>query len=589
MAVLETVKIYMKIADEQLVAAYVDMCLEKLGETDISTFRRRALLDLLITIVHHTDLKRLKQIYQYALLQLKDTDRSVQKKSYRLLEMIFSSESLESKMFVGSHLEELQENLSASMSSSSPSAKAPRLRCLIHIFKQLDEENMDFLQAVVPEVVLCTKEIAEKARQAAYVLLVEMGESLLKWYPTNPKAAVIQTYFELILAGLAGSPHVRACTLLALTRITYHFKDYMSDELLGVLIEATCMLLQSGAREIVQAALSFLRVLLGTFDDLTIGRFLEKIVSGLVSMKDTNKHQLRFKSKEIYTRLVKKFGYKVVLNLVPISLHKQLAYINKMLERTKRRKIAEPDDEEDEIEQVPKCKPESFDDFLMDSDSDMNDDEDSAGKMSKGGRKAKKGAKQTQKGAAWLQEGEGSVVDFLDASVSHRVLSTKPKAPAVSKKDSPFKMASDGRMIIQEDHDDESTHKNKGKSDDPIDDLDELLDAFEGPSKKSRKRRIAGDDYDEDEAPKKYQAGGTGIHRPVKKSLPPGAEYKSKKARGDVKKEGKPDPYAYIPLDMSSLNKRKRAKMKGQLKNFVRGAKKGAQKGKKMRLKKDRQ
>lgn len=36
----------------------------------------------------------------------------------------------------------------------------------------------------------------------------------------------------------------------------------------------------------------------------------------------------------------------------------------------------------------------------------------------------------------------------------------------------------------------------------------------------------------------------------------PGAEYKAKKAGGDVKKKGKPDPYAYIPLSRASLNKR---------------------------------
>lgn len=35
-----------------------------------------------------------------------------------------------------------------------------------------------------------------------------------------------------------------------------------------------------------------------------------------------------------------------------------------------------------------------------------------------------------------------------------------------------------------------------------------------------------------------------------------GSQYKSKKAAGDMKKKGKVDPYAYIPLQRSSLNKR---------------------------------
>lgn len=35
-----------------------------------------------------------------------------------------------------------------------------------------------------------------------------------------------------------------------------------------------------------------------------------------------------------------------------------------------------------------------------------------------------------------------------------------------------------------------------------------------------------------------------------------GSEYCSKKAKGDVKKKGIPDPYAYVPLNRGLLNKR---------------------------------
>ena len=96
----------------------------------------------------------------------------------------------------------------------------------------------------------------------------------------------------------------------------------------------------------------------------------------------------------------------------------------------------------------------------------------------------------------------------------------------------------------------------------------------------------------------------------------PGSEYKMKKAKGDMKKKGKPDPYAYVPLARSTLNKRyfsqvsrcilsskiflfnmidfiqnildyqlnvlfffffrKRTKNDGQFKNIMKGAKKGA-------------
>merc|ERR1712142_616698 len=46
-----------------------------------------------------------------------------------------------------------------------------------------------------------------------------------------------------------------------------------------------------------------------------------------------------------------------------------------------------------------------------------------------------------------------------------------------------------------------------------------------------------------------------------------GSEYRSKKAKGDMKRKGKPDPYAYIPLDAKSLNKRKAKKLQDQTRN----------------------
>ncbi|OTF82197.1 hypothetical protein BLA29_004640 [Euroglyphus maynei] len=58
-----------------------------------------------------------------------------------------------------------------------------------------------------------------------------------------------------------------------------------------------------------------------------------------------------------------------------------------------------------------------------------------------------------------------------------------------------------------------------------------------------------------------------------------GDVYRSKKASGDMKRSGLPDPYAYYPLNAMSLNRRKHLKQRGELKAIVKGAKKGASKG----------
>ena len=86
----------------------------------------------------------------------------------------------------------------------------------------------------------------------------------------------------------------------------------------------------------------------------------------------------------------------------------------------------------------------------------------------------------------------------------------------------------------------------------------------------------------------KYRAGGSGIHRPLaagqaaaSASTDYGSEYRAKKGKGDVKVKGRPDPHAYVPLQKSSLNKRKKAKFEGQFKSLVKATKRGAAAGKK--------
>ena len=50
-----------------------------------------------------------------------------------------------------------------------------------------------------------------------------------------------------------------------------------------------------------------------------------------------------------------------------------------------------------------------------------------------------------------------------------------------------------------------------------------------------------------------------------------------------MKRKGKPDPYAYVPLSHGSLNKRKAAKSAGEWSGLVKAARKGAKSGIKSR------
>lgn len=174
-----------------------------------------------------------------------------------------------------------------------------------------------------------------------------------------------------------------------------------------------------------------------------------------------------------------------------------------------------------------------------------------------------------------------------------------------------FKLADDGRLIIEEPkrgfgnaaHSDSDDDELPGESTKrTIDDSDSDDEATESAKAQKRKRKATDSltmASGHTGKGSKYVAGGKGIHRPLgatstrsgysqvskattkASSTAYGSEYRSKKARGDIKKKNNVDPYAYIPLSRTSLNKRKAAKSSGQFKSIVTGARKGAAAGSK--------
>lgn len=142
-----------------------------------------------------------------------------------------------------------------------------------------------------------------------------------------------------------------------------------------------------------------------------------------------------------------------------------------------------------------------------------------------------------------------------------------------------FKTAPDGRLII-EDIEDQDTD---GDDDD--------MTGYKDGSKKQAYDEGSDEDKDGASSKKKialnpYQAGGSGIHRPLAASVKsgqsrysksskvsavsknPGSEYKASKAGGDVKRKGKHEPFAYVALSRNSLNRRKRSKGGNQFKSI---------------------
>ncbi|RZC36936.1 RRP12-like protein [Asbolus verrucosus] len=511
---------------------------------------------------------------------------TIKKKAYRLLEEICGSESESCKQFIKNNRKEVQGLLWKSLETAAVSSKGARLRCsnyLIISQPQLDSDSK-LIKRVIPEAVISCKDVNEKTRSIAYEVLKTVGETLQRHNQ-------LDKFVSMIIGGLAGNLTLMTCTVLALASVLHNFSGSLGQNNIQWILEKVTELMTSATRELVGSCLSFIKVYSKSMPSPMVAASLPLIIKSLCSMKDDCNRHFRLQIRAILSKLVRKYGCDSITQHIPATnaiMYKRLRNIRKLNARKKKQKENKKEDEDGEEEQfLVKAKPKSVEEILADSDSDFEDMETDRPKVVK--------RKQTN---TWIEEDAESIVDFTDPNVVSKITATKPGAASQqtgkkgAERDRGFKTATDGRLIIKDESSDSDTGNKKKfsfDSDDSDSDEDhksvaETLVLSDRKRKRSASVKSSASSVSQPLA--KYKSGGVGIHRSTSASSVrsgtssvPGFEFRSKKAKGDVKRKGKPDPYAYVPLRRSAINKRKKSKAAGQFKNIIRGAKSGALKG----------
>ncbi|GAB0192129.1 RRP12-like protein [Grus japonensis] len=556
-SVLDTVRAYLTITDPQMVCGFLQKASEKLTSPESSEFTRLSILDLVVAMAPYADKQSLGSLYCTIQPSLQSKERSMQKKAYRVLEEVCAAPHAPCQAFVHSHLQDLQTVLLDSLKSAASPAK---------------------------RVILCTKEVSVGARKNAFMLLVEMGHAFIRFGPT-PQAAM-QRFLLLVYAGLTGSVTMISCTVLALTRLFFEFKDHLELSVVEQLLQNVCLLLASRTRDVVKAALGFLKVMLLLVDTKLLAKHVQTMLEAVGNLSDDMRRHFRMKLRNLFTKFIRKFGFELVKGLLPAEYHKVLMNIRKAEARSRKQRALRKAAVDTDEEEAPLAQPkgDSMEEILADSEDEEEEEEKQ--------QRSKEWRKQArQKGQAWLKEGEeDEPLNFLDPNVSQRVLATKPGPKRSRGVSHDFQMSEDGRLIIhEEEEEEEELDDDEAKGAD--EEMADVLQDVGLRSKKSQKRRFREEPDKEEPEPgtyPQYRAGGSGIHRQLDKEPAFGAEYRSKKGKGDVKKKGQLDPYAYIPLNRAKLNRRKRAKMQGQFKGLMKGAQRGAKAGRRNRLKAQR-
>lgn len=394
-------------------------------------------------------------------------DPQLQKKAYKLIPRLADSEI--GRAALQERSGELQQLLLNSAEKASAPARRDRLESIARIVPFLPEGDLHFIPSVLSEVVIAAKEVNEKARSAAFDLLVLMGEKMAEGGTVKQSAvphmpsdapsvpATLEEYFTMVSAGLAGStPHMISASITALTRLLYEFRQRLSEATISELVQTMDLFLTSSNREIVRSCLGFVKVCVISLPTALMQPRLQTLIPNLMVWSHEHKAHFKAKVKHILERMMRRFGVEEIDRWCPEQDKKLIANIRKTRERRKRKD--KEDGEEDATQGAEKRKGKfesEFDEAVYGSDSgsdagsDISDDEVL-------GRSVAKGQRAKQSGNQYIVE-DDEPLDLLDRKALAHVSSTKPTKSAgrEAKKKEDSKTDIDGKLIFNEDSDDE--------------------------------------------------------------------------------------------------------------------------------------
>ncbi|KAI4376476.1 hypothetical protein MLD38_014233 [Melastoma candidum] len=528
------------------------MAIEDSSDKVSPSIMRSKLLDLASSLLPGLNAEEIDLLFQSIYPALQDSEGLVQKKAYKVLSILLKNyeENCESK------LEGLYKLMVEVLPSCHFSAKRHRLECLyfliIYSFKTGPEHNQqEIIFSFLTEIILSLKEANKKTRNRAYDILVQIGHSCAN-EETGGRKENLFNFFTMVAGGLASeTPHMISAAVKGLARLAYEFSDLLSYAC--NLLPSTFTLLERKNREIVKANLGFVKVLVAKSQVDWLQNNLGNLVEGLLKWQDGSKNHFKSKVKALLEMLVQKCGLEAVKAVMPEEHMKLLTNIRKIKERKERRHGVSSEETRSQLSKATTSRlsrwnhTRIFSDF--DDDETRNEGSDYMDAETLDGRKSKVSAAQKSRVHSlrskrsirasqslpedFLDQVDDEPLDLLDRQKTRSALKASELRKRKADSDDEMELDPEGRLII---HEVGKPHKKPSEAKTDSDSRSEACSQFSvASSKKSTQKR------------RKTSETGWAYT---------GKEYTSKKARGDVKRKDKLEPYAYWPLDRKMMSRR---------------------------------
>eukprot|EP00892_Ulva_mutabilis_P007664 jgi/Ulvmu1/526/UM001_0534.1 len=535
-----------------------------------------------------------------------------QKKAYKALAYLFTQRAVLLEAHAADALAVLLDSAGV-----DAAAKRHRLRCVLPVILMLTrheggagaaaaglplgvEDAPAQAARLVTELVLGIKEVNTKTRVEAYSVLVRTAHALHDAQPpqhtlAEASAALanggLQRLFSRILAGVASqTPRMVSAAVMAIARLTFEFASEL-QVIAAELLPPVCTLLQSKAREVVKAALGFLKVVALRVPVDLVTPHLPLIITGVLVWAEDSKNKFKLKVRRLVERLCKRCGYEAVAAAWPESDEKLLAAVRKGMARAARQKNSgggggdgASEGGASGVSRARTARASEWGHSRIFSDEDMGAGEDGDARSragmstkSKNRGNASRGAKSDAegkgggRGKSRLADGEGNPVDLLDASTARALVRTAACGDA-EEEAVEFERNPLGKLVFREEEDDvmaspkrrKRKHGDIGSDDSDFEDMRGIagLGAAIKATKNAESLKGAAKYANSHKSGISHKSGlsrksrGSGAPRGGQQQHS-GAKYRSKKAAGDSQHGSKVEPYAYWRLDKNLLNTRK--------------------------------
>ncbi|KAB8346247.1 hypothetical protein FH972_023292 [Carpinus fangiana] len=403
-----------------------------------------ALMDIVVAMSIYIPRDSFQSLFGIAsALITQKAEPQLQKKAYKLIPRLSSSET--GVLALTERGVQLRQMLIDNAENTVVPARKDRLNAIAEVVRVLSPDELYFIPSVLPEVILCTKETNERAREAAFDLIVTMGEKMQEGGTIDnskvthmaadaaPTTASIDEFFTMLSAGLAGTtPHMISASVTALSRALYQFKDSLSEPAITDIVQTMDLFLKSPTREVVRSVLGFIKICVISLPIEMMTPRLHSLVPSLMTWSHEHKAHFRAKVKNILERMIRRYGFAAVEAHCPPEDKKLITNIRKTRERRKRKRAT--DGEEGDDAAASKSQPQhakygnEFDEAIYGSDDDSaagsGSDDDAAGAGV--ALRAQNGGKARRTQQAFIHEDGDEPLDLLDKRSLAHISSTRP-------------------------------------------------------------------------------------------------------------------------------------------------------------------